>query len=275
MKLSYAISGLFLCILLSACNTGWDLDELKSVKPSGTPFEAALAREYQDFAESEADDYDWASSTYFARKGLMAAYGKSDTGPEHPEKWNIAADKLPKLQAARGKLMNLLSKKNQRKYPESLAHAQMLYDCWVEEQEEAWQTEHIENCRAEFFATIANLQTWKRPAKYKASTVFFGFDQYGLDYKAMETIKDFAKKFGAAPQVRIISAGHTDKAGSSGYNMVLSRKRALAVKSALMSEGIASKNITIRAYGKSMPLVQTPDGVAEPMNRRAEILLKE
>jgi len=275
MKQFLAISCLFLCTLLSACNTGWDLDELKSVQPCGAHFNTALAREYQDFSESEADEYDWSSSSYFARKGLAAAYGEFKVVPEYPEKWDIAADKLPELQSARKKLMNLLSEKNQKKYPESLAHAQMLYDCWVEEQEEAWQTDHIASCRAEFFATIANLKDWKRPEKYKATMVFFDFDKYDLNFKAIKTIRDFAQKFGKASKIQIISAGHTDKAGSTGYNLVLSRKRALAVKRALMNEGIAGKNIVIRAYGKSAPLVQTPDGVREPMNRRAEILLKE
>ncbi len=262
------------CFSLTAC-TGWDLDELKSVKPSGTPFTAALAREYQDFSQGQADEYDWINSTYFSRKGLMAAYGDFDINPERPEKWDIAADKLPELQSARGKLVNLLSKKNQLTYPESLAHAQVLYDCWVEEQEEGWQTGHIANCRNEFFATMANLKVSKKPDKYGATTVFFAFDKYDLDEKATATIRDFAKKFGQEPQIQIISAGHTDKAGSAGYNLVLSRKRALAVKRALMDEGIADKNIAIRAYGKSAPLVETQDGVREPRNRRAEILLKE
>jgi outer membrane protein OmpA-like peptidoglycan-associated protein len=55
--------------------------------------------------------------------------------------------------------------------------------------------------------------------------------------------------------------------------MRLSKRRADAVKAALVKEGIAAGNISVFAKGETEPLVPTPDGVREPQNRRAQIVI--
>lgn len=68
--------------------------------------------------------------------------------------------------------------------------------------------------------------------------------------------------------------GHTDRMGRDGYNRRLSLSRALAVKKRLASLGLAEQCLQIRYYGESDPLIPTPDGKAEPRNRRVEIEIR-
>ena len=67
--------------------------------------------------------------------------------------------------------------------------------------------------------------------------------------------------------------GYTDTSGTKTYNMALSRRRADAVRGALLGDGVASDRIATAGYGEQNLRVPTPDGVKEPQNRRAEILI--
>ena len=55
--------------------------------------------------------------------------------------------------------------------------------------------------------------------------------------------------------------------------MALSLKRANAVKAAMVKQGVPADQISVVGKGETQPLVQTPDGVREPQNRRVEIVL--
>ena len=67
--------------------------------------------------------------------------------------------------------------------------------------------------------------------------------------------------------------GHTDRAGPAEYNMLLSLRRADAVREALATRGIAAGRISVAGRGEAEPAVPTADGVAEPANRRVEIIV--
>lgn len=68
--------------------------------------------------------------------------------------------------------------------------------------------------------------------------------------------------------------GHTDTTGGDEYNMRLSSARAKAVRDILLSRGIRSGQMELRYHGKRDPLVPTEDNVAEPRNRRVEVVVK-
>ena len=72
--------------------------------------------------------------------------------------------------------------------------------------------------------------------------------------------------------VRVI--GHTDTIASVKYNRRLSLLRAKSVADVLVSRGVDRGIIEIEFYGKEKLLIKTPDGVAEPRNRRVEIIVK-
>ena len=74
---------------------------------------------------------------------------------------------------------------------------------------------------------------------------------------------------GNATAVAVV--GHADRSGSDGYNIRLSERRAKAVADALVGMGIAQDKLTVDWKGEAQPAVPTPDGVKEPLNRRATI----
>jgi outer membrane protein OmpA-like peptidoglycan-associated protein len=72
----------------------------------------------------------------------------------------------------------------------------------------------------------------------------------------------------------LVVVGHTDAVGSDQFNDELARKRADAVRAALVRRGIAGTDVVAIGRGKRELLIPTPDGVAEPRNRRVEIVVR-
>ncbi len=160
---------LLMLFSVSACST-YSLQELRHAKPHGSAFQTNLAKLYMDFSSSEEKDYDWQSSWYFADKGLLAVYGK-DTAPEELKDWNLPKGELPALKKARTDLMMLLTPSAMAKNPQAAAQAQFYFDCWVEQQEENWQSDDIAYCRDNFIQSMAKLGSISSKKPVKVSRV--------------------------------------------------------------------------------------------------------
>ena len=65
--------------------------------------------------------------------------------------------------------------------------------------------------------------------------------------------------------------GHTDNTGSAGINESLSRRRAEAVRAALIQRGVAPGRIIAAGYGSAQPLGDNATEDGRAMNRRIEI----
>jgi iron complex outermembrane receptor protein len=104
--------------------------------------------------------------------------------------------------------------------------------------------------------------------------VFFDFDKSNITAAAAKTIQAASDAIKAGNVVQITVTGHTDTVGSAAYNQGLSERRAASVKAELVHDGIAGGEITTIGVGKTGLLVPTADGVREPQNRRAEIVLQ-
>jgi outer membrane protein OmpA-like peptidoglycan-associated protein len=74
--------------------------------------------------------------------------------------------------------------------------------------------------------------------------------------------------------ISISISGHTDAVGSVQLNDRLAHERAVAVKDMLLQKGVDPQRLTVSSHGKGNPLVSTPDGVAEPRNRRVEVIVR-
>ncbi|WP_374765263.1 OmpA family protein [Yunchengibacter salinarum] len=94
--------------------------------------------------------------------------------------------------------------------------------------------------------------------------VFFDFDSADLTSSARTKVKEAALAFDRLDARLVIAEGHTDDMGANDYNMDLSRKRAAAVKLALIEEGVPTGKIDIRYEGESSPLDKAPDGIQLP-----------
>jgi OmpA-OmpF porin, OOP family len=122
-------------------------------------------------------------------------------------------------------------------------------------------------------ATAPSLAERPVPQVPRSYLVFFGFDRTEITSEAAEILRTAAQNFQRTGVARIDVTGHTDRAGPASYNMGLSQRRAEAVRRQLVRLGIPENQIVVRWKGETEPLVPTPDGVAHPENRRAEIVL--
>ncbi len=104
--------------------------------------------------------------------------------------------------------------------------------------------------------------------------VFFDFDKSEITEAAARVIQAAAAAVKQGHIVHITVTGHTDTVGSAAYNEGLSVRRAVAVKSKLVADGVTDGSIATVGVGKTGLLVPTKDGVREAQNRRAVIELQ-
>ena len=78
----------------------------------------------------------------------------------------------------------------------------------------------------------------------------------------------------ARPGGEIIVTGHTDRVGTLESNDALSLQRAAAIRAVLLQRGFDPALVDAVGRGEREPLVPTDDEVAEPRNRRAEVLVR-
>jgi OOP family OmpA-OmpF porin len=101
--------------------------------------------------------------------------------------------------------------------------------------------------------------------------VFFDWDSKKLGSGALNVLDAVAEEVAKNPPASINVVGHADTSGSLKYNQRLALKRTNAVKDALVQRGVDPSIVIIDAKGETELLVETPDNVREPANRRVNI----
>lgn len=77
------------------------------------------------------------------------------------------------------------------------------------------------------------------------------------------------------PKRRAQVEGFTDSVGGDSMNQELSARRADAVRSALVSRGVAGDRIGTQGYGEAFPVAGNDSAGGRQMNRRVEIVLSD
>ena len=103
--------------------------------------------------------------------------------------------------------------------------------------------------------------------------MFFDWDKYKLTPRALSIISQAAADSKTAQTTTINVSGYTDTSGTAKYNLGLSERRAKAVETQLVADGVSESEIETHAFGETHLLVPTGPGVREPQNRRVEIVL--
>lgn len=97
----------------------------------------------------------------------------------------------------------------------------------------------------------------------------------GLTAEAEKTLDALGRALNSPElaRYRFKIEGHTDTVGEAPINLALSGRRAATVREYLVSRhGVAASRLEAAGLGETQLLVQTPDGTAEPRNRRVQIL---
>jgi outer membrane protein OmpA-like peptidoglycan-associated protein len=103
--------------------------------------------------------------------------------------------------------------------------------------------------------------------------VYFPWDKSILVSDSQAVVQSAATDATSHGATGIAVVGYTDTSGSVAYNVRLSERRAKVVADALVALGVQQSILSVDWKGKTDLAVQTPDGVREPLNRRATITI--
>ncbi len=257
-------------IFLSSCASV----NLKDFDQAGSKFTDVLAKNYADLSKYEADAYDWSDSEHYAIKAKKALKGEK-VEPENLADWKIDAKYMPELERARAGLVAILNEKNIEKNAKILANAQSSFDCWVEEREENWQYENINQCKKAFYDAHNSIATKKLKPEFFAEgnrhSIYFDTASAIVCPCKTSMIGQIFKYAQDINIQKIEIHGHADSTGGDAINEKISLARAEAVRDFFVSNGFKGE-IEIFAHGNKELAVKTPKGVKNAQNRRVEII---
>ena len=278
-------------LFLAACGT--QLEVAEKAEAEGTPFSEKLYEGYLELSRAEYDEGDYKDSDGFAERAIRAAGGLVPP-PEAVTSRRLPAGEVAQLEESRERLVSFFASGAIEKFPAEAARAQIMFDCWMQEQEENRQPDDIGACRSDFFDAMAYLEEGlaspqvakaqapaaqpvakapvapKRIDGAEGFVVYFGFDESELSQEAISVLMEVvitANQKGMAIRAR----GHTDLTGKKDYNARLAQKRVEAVAQFLIESGIEKGRIDTAAFGDLKPAVAASEGQPEAKNRRVEI----
>lgn len=230
-------------LLLAGCAS--NLQQLQEIAPKANNFSSSLAAEYLAYSESEIEQGHKSSADYFAAKGVRAAKGET----VEPEAVNASSGinevNLAKLSAARAALMDLLSLDVKKVAPQKAARAQLLFDCWDEQESRKLSLEKV-SCARDFALAYNELRSVADDLIYGAdskNTVEFPADSAKLDEDELNTIAQIASHMAGSRDYALELVPHFDISNVKDHRSRLVRKRLAAVRSALIKAGVPSERI--------------------------------
>jgi outer membrane protein OmpA-like peptidoglycan-associated protein len=238
-------------------------------------FNNSLANEYEKLAKKEDRVYgDFYDAELFAVKGLQAASGGNPM-PEDPTKWDNTKSDLAMLQAERERLLFALARGGRLIIgaADVAAGTQVAYDCWVAEAEaklgffNSREKKDRDTCKKLFMTRIGDLETavfTNGPVR----RIHFDYNSARIEHDGNLVVNEVVERMKMFPGKRIMIVGHTDPLGKHKHNRVLSHKRAIEVKNALVAKGVPASSIKI-TVGRGE--LATSRNRFEPNNRAADI----
>jgi len=108
----------------------------------------------------------------------------------------------------------------------------------------------------------------------KTQLVNFKYDDTELTNLSKARVESIIEQLKQSPDVLVDIYTHTDDVGSGPYNLALSIKRAEALKTLLVSNGVDPANITTMGMGEAKPVADNSTLGGKAINRRAEFVFK-
>ena len=101
--------------------------------------------------------------------------------------------------------------------------------------------------------------------------VTFETGKAALTPESETILNGVAESLVANDSIRVQVTGHTDNTGSLALNRRLSRARADAVRTYLISRGVAETRLTARGFGPDQPVASNKTAEGRAQNRRVEL----
>ena len=280
----------------------FDEDSAKGYEGQGLLFTKTLYDGYVALSDSRNTGFDMADAELFNHKA-RSVLRRSATHSDAVMDRTLESEDRRTFTLARMRLHAAFDRGARELAPVEVGTAQVAYDCWIEATEGKRENDAAE-CRARFEDAIAAAEQKAnyelmvievpepaipapQPQVAAAPTpaplppqeyylIYFEFDKTIMTPEGERNMRQAINDLEDYQTLDIALRAHADRSGSDSYNKDLSRRRAEAVLTRLMSAGIDTSRLRIvEAVGESRPLVPTGDGVKEQGNRVVEIDLRQ
>ena len=197
-----------------------------------------LLADYDDYVAVDAD-----AAAHFRDKAAKAAAG-------------AAVPPDPATGGDTGKALGMLLQARQNvtgEHHTDLAEAQLNYDCWVDRLDRYDKSAAL--CREKFYTAFGRLGAaaaappQPAPGQEQHFAVYFGKGKATPDGDALTVIRQAAAAFVDSPDWRIHLTGHASGEKNKRADVLLSMRRAIAVRNMLLQNGIDADRIVIGAVG--------------------------
>ena len=258
-------------LLMAACASNYDIGKVAALPSTGDAFAQALHKHYNERAEFEFGEGDWASVNYFNTHAVTAAGGVAPGLQSLSER--ILKVDVDDIGAAHKRLSGALASHAPQTSPDACALSQVWLEHWMEQSAEGHQPDDIATARSAYQQAIPGCISGPAPmATAPSYIVYFDFNSAKLSAHANAVVSVVALYVKGHGGKSVSLMGHTDSAGDGAYNNRLSVMRVQAVKAALRAAGVSAIKSTA-GYGEKRPSVMTDDGVKNAENRRVEITI--
>lgn len=122
-------------------------------------------------------------------------------------------------------------------------------------------------------ARIAATKAEQRGIVVTLPGIFFDPGKTELKAGAKKTLQRIAVQLKGDDKIHISVEGHTDATGKSDKNMVISEKRAQAVRDYLVSQGVNPDRIVFAGKGDAEPVATNKTAAGRQQNRRVELII--
>lgn len=128
-------------------------------------------------------------------------------------------------------------------------------------------------------SAVKSVETLNYPALIRdrpkiAAQIHFDVNSANIRSDAYSLLDEYvsALQSPALADAVLLIAGHTDAAGSDSYNLLLSNRRARAVRDYLIQRGIAADRLIAKGYGEAYPVASNETEADRELNRRSEFI---
>ena len=126
-----------------------------------------------------------------------------------------------------------------------------------------------------YFDLIIELKKIKKETRVVLPNIFFETGKWELKENSTVELTFLYNFLKQNPRMKVEIQGHTDDIGSEADNLLLSQRRADAVRDYLIQKGIDEGQIVAKGYGESMPVAGNITDEDRAQNRRTEVKILE
>ena len=138
-----------------------------------------------------------------------------------------------------------------------------------------YETAEVEDLNADLQREIDALKAkpTDRGLVLTLGDVLFETGRADLKSGAAANLNQLVSFLAKYPARTVAIEGHTDSVGGDDFNLGLSQRRADAVRSYLVSQGVEAGRITTMGAGKGSPVASNDTAAGRQQNRRVEVII--